>query len=52
MSSVNNYMNTGLIFQNYDVINRVTQRYAGSKLEDLQENSPGTMRKMFEEEVR
>ena len=52
MSSVNNYMNTGLISQNYDVINRVTQRYAGSKLEDLQENSPGTMRKMSEEEVR
>lgn len=52
MSSVNNYMNTGLISQNYDVINRVTQRYAGSKLEDLQENSPDTMRKMSEEEVR
>lgn len=44
MSSVNNYMNTGLISQNYDVINNVTKKYA--------EKSSGTMRKMSDEEVR
>lgn len=29
MASVNNYMNTGLISQNYDVINNVTKKYGG-----------------------
>ena len=51
-SSVNNYMNTGLISQNYDVINTVTKKYAGNTSEKLQEKSSGTMRKMFDEEVR
>ncbi len=52
MSSVNNYMNTGLISQNYDVINTVTKKYAGNTSEKLQEKSSGTMRKMSDEEVR
>ena len=52
MSSVNNYMNTGLISQNYDVINNVTKKYAGNTSEELQEKSSGTMRKMSDEEVR
>lgn len=52
MSSVNNYMNTGLISQNYDVINNVTKKYAGNTSEELQEKSFGTMRKMSDEEVR
>lgn len=51
-SSVNNYMNTGLISQNYDVINTVTKKYAGNTSEKLQEKSSGTMRKMSDEEVR
>ena len=46
MASVNNYMNTGLISQNYDVINNVTKKYGENKI------SSGTMRKMSEEEVR
>ena len=44
MSSVNNCMNTGLISQNYDVINNVTNKFA--------EKSSGTMRKMSDEEVK
>ena len=52
MSSVNNYMNRGLISQNYDVINNVTKKYAGNTSEELQEKSSGTMRKMSDEEVR
>lgn len=52
MSSVNNYVNTGLISQNYDVINNVTQTYAGSNSEKLQGKSSGTMRKMSDEEVK
>lgn len=39
MASVNNYMNTGLISQNYDVINNVTKKYGENKI------SSGTMRK-------
>ena len=46
MASVNNYMNTGLISQNYDVINNVTKKYGENKI------SSGTMRKMSDEEVR
>ena len=45
-------MNTGLISQNYDVINTVTKKYAGNTSEKLQEKSSGTMRKMSDEEVR
>lgn len=52
MSGVNNYMNTGLISPNYNVINSVTKKYAGSTSEDLREKSSGTMRKMSDEEVR
>lgn len=52
MSGVNNYINTGLISPNYNVINSVTKKYAGSKSEDLREKSYGTMRKMSDEEVR
>lgn len=52
MSGVNNYVNKGLISQNYNVINSVTKKYAGSTSEDLREKSSGTMRKMSDEEVR
>lgn len=39
-------MNTGLISQNYDVINNITKKYGENKI------SSGTMRKMSDEEVR
>lgn len=52
MSNVTNYVNTGLISQNYDVINTVIRKYAGSKTEELREKSSGTMTKMSEDEVK
>lgn len=52
MSNVTNCVNTGLISQNYDVINNVTQKYGGSKTAELQEKSSGNMTKMSEEEVK
>lgn len=52
MSNVTNYVNTGLISQNYDVISNVTKKYAGSKTEELQEKSSGKMTKMSEDEVK
>lgn len=45
MSNIINCVNAGLISQNYDVINNVTRKYAGSKTEELQEKSSGKMKK-------
>lgn len=47
-----NYKNTGLMSQNYSVINTVTKKLSGSKLEDLQKMSSGKMQKISDEEVK
>jgi hypothetical protein len=47
-----NYVNTGLISQNYDVINQVNQKYGGSTVKDLDQKSSGTMTAISEDELK
>ena len=46
------YTNTGLISQNYDVINKANNIIAGKTVEEIKVNVSGTMHELTDEEVR
>lgn len=52
MSGIVNFMNTGLISQNYDVIGKVNKKLNGITIEDLQEKTSGRMVQMSDDEVK
>lgn len=52
MSGTVNFINTGLVSQNYDVISKVNKKLSGTTIEDLQEKSSGKMIQMSDDEVK
>lgn len=52
MSVGTNYTNTGLISQNYNVINRVNQTYGGSTVKELEQKLSGTLTAISDDEVK
>lgn len=52
MSGTVNFINTGLVSQNYDVISKVNKKLSGTTIENLQERSSGKMIQMSDDEVK